>query len=95
MARYTEYRIARLAAKLYKPSKEFARLKDFTSFEQDADATLNRILSRLPKLSLEKDQRVAFYTVGAAEALLLDEANPDWQRRYLAEKFYPEKYFVK
>jgi hypothetical protein len=95
IARYTEYKIARLAAKRYGPSKEFAALKDFSSFEQDADATLNRILSRLPKLSLDKDQRIAFYTVGAAEALLLDEANPDWQRRYTAEKFYPDKYFAK
>jgi hypothetical protein len=95
VARYTEYRIAKLAAKLYEPSKEFTQMKDFTSFEQDAEATLNRILSRLSKLSLEKDQRVAFYTIGAAEALLLDEANPDWQRRYLAEKFYLEKYFMK
>jgi hypothetical protein len=95
IARYTEYRMARLAARQYEPGKEFTRMKDFSAFEQDASATLNRILSRLPELSLDKDRRVAFYTVGAAEALLLDEANPDWQRRYLAEKFYPDKYFVK
>jgi hypothetical protein len=95
LARYTEYRIAKLAARDYKPSKEFIALKDFSPFEQDASYTLNRVLSRLPKLTLETGQRTTFYTVGAAEALLLDEANPDWQRRYLAEKFYPEKYFVK
>jgi hypothetical protein len=95
IARYTEYKAAKLAAKRYDPSKEFTRMKDYSPFDEDAAATLSRILSRLPKLSLDKDQRVAFYTVGAAEALLLDEANPDWQRRYLAEKFYPDKYFAK
>lgn len=95
IARYTEYRVAKLAARLYDPTKEFTLMKDFSSFDQDASATLNRILSRLPKLALDKDQRIAFYTVGAAEALLLDEANPDWQRRYLGQKFYPDKYFVK
>ncbi|HVG17931.1 MAG TPA: hypothetical protein VNI02_02695 [Blastocatellia bacterium] len=95
IARYTEYRMARLAAGRYEPTKEFMRMKDFSSFGQEAAATLDRILSGLPKLSLDKDRRVAFYTVGAAEALLLDEANPDWQRHYLAQKFYPEKYFVK
>jgi hypothetical protein len=36
---------------------------------------------------------VAFYAVGAAEALLLDRANPGWQQRYLAEKFFLDKYF--
>jgi hypothetical protein len=95
IARYTEYRVAKLAARLYEPTKEFTLMKDFSSFDQDASATLDRILSRLPKLSLDKDQRIAFYTVGAAEALLLDEASPDWQRRYVGEKFYPDKYFVK
>ena len=95
LARYTEYKIAKLAAKKYKPSKQFIQMKDFSSFDEDASATLNRILSRLPTLSLDKGQRNTFYTVGAAEALLLDEANPNWQRRYLAQKFYPEKYFVK
>lgn len=95
LARYTEYKVARLAAKKYKPSKQFAEMKDFSSFDEDASATLNRVLARLPKLSLDKGQRTTFYTVGAAEALLLDEANPNWQQRYLTEKFYPEKYFVK
>ncbi|MFP5262180.1 MAG: hypothetical protein ACLGJB_09780 [Blastocatellia bacterium] len=95
VARYTEYRAAKLAAALYEPTKEFTLMKDFSSFDRDAGDTLGRILSGLPKLSLDKDQRVAFYTVGAAEALLLDEANPDWQRRYVEQKFYPDKYFVK
>jgi hypothetical protein len=38
-------------------------------------------------LALEDQRRVAFYTVGAAEAMLLDLADPNWRERYFAEKF--------
>jgi hypothetical protein len=95
IARYTEYKVARLAAQTYNPSKRFTEMKDFSAFEQDAAATLNRVLSRLTNLSLEKEGRIAFYAIGAAEALLLDEANPGWQSKYLDRMFDPEKYFAK
>jgi hypothetical protein len=38
-ARYTEYRMAELAAAKYQPSEEFKSLIDFISFEQEAKAT--------------------------------------------------------
>lgn len=94
MARYTEYKIAKVAAARYKPSKEFASLKDFTSFADDARQTLERIMKDLDEMSLDKRQRTAFYPFGAAEALLLDRANPKWQRRYFTEKFFPDKFFA-
>ncbi|HVF55363.1 MAG TPA: hypothetical protein VM934_04385 [Pyrinomonadaceae bacterium] len=94
MARYTEYRIADLAARKYRPSREFRALKDYTSFGEVADSILNKqILSSLPTLQLEKSERLVFYPFGAAEGLLLDRANPEWQSRYFAEKFYVERYF--
>ena len=94
IARYTEYRIADLAAKKYKPGKEFRALKDYTSFKEVADSILNkRILSNLSTLQLENSERLVFYPFGAAEALLLDRANPDWQSRYFTEKFYVDRYF--
>lgn len=93
VARYTEYRIARLAAAEYKPGKEFRALKDFNTFERTADSILARIDSELSALSLERQQRVAFYAVGAAEALLLDRSNPAWQQDYFKEKFFLEKFF--
>lgn len=93
VARYTEYRIARLAATNYQPTREFRALEDFTTFKQVADSIMNRIKAELHATSLDKQRRVAFYAVGAAEALLLDRANPGWQQRYLTEKFFLEKYF--
>lgn len=94
VARYTEYRIADLAAKGYKPSKEFRALGDYTSFKEVADSILNKeILASLPTLQLDKSGRLVFYPFGAAEGLLLDRANPKWQSRYFAEKFYVDRYF--
>lgn len=92
-ARYTEYRIARLAARKYKPSKEFRSLNDYKPFKTVADETLKNIVEELTTLRLEDYGRVAFYPVGAGEALLLDEANPKWKERYFTDKFYLDKYF--
>lgn len=93
IARYTEFRIASLAAKKHKPGKEFQALKDYTPFKEVADSILNRILVSLPTLQMESSERAVFYPFGAAEGLLLDRANPKWQGRYLTEKFYVDKYF--
>ena len=96
IARYTELRIAELAARKYKPSKQFRALKDYATFEEVADEILNKqIMGSLPTLQLEKWERIVFYPFGAAEGLLLDRANPKWQSRYLTEKFYIDEYFVK
>ncbi|HYY58052.1 MAG TPA: hypothetical protein VE842_12025 [Pyrinomonadaceae bacterium] len=93
VARYTEYRIAKLAATRYKPGREFKALADFQPFEQTAANILGKITSELSSLSLGTERRVAFYAVGAAEAMLLDRASPAWQQRYFAEKFSLEKFF--
>ena len=96
IARYTEWRIADLAARKYRPSKEFLALKDYTPLREVADTTLNKqIMANLPTLQLEKWERNVFYPFGAAEGLLLDRANRKWQSRYFTEKFYIDKYFVK
>jgi len=96
IARYTEWRIADLAARKYKPSKEFLALKDYQPLREVADTILNKqIMGSLPTLQLEKSERLVFYPFGAAEGLLLDRANPKWQSRYLTEKFYVDKYLSK
>lgn len=96
IARYTEFRIADLAAKKYKPSKAFRALNDYTPFKEVAETTLNKqILSSLPTLQLEKSERLVFYPFGAAEGLLLDRANPKWHSHYFTEKFYVDRYFMK
>ncbi len=94
VARYTEYRIAQLAAESYQPSKEFRALKDFSPFNEVADKAMKNILRELATLKFDEYQRVAFYPFGAGEALLLDRANPEWRSRYFAEKFYVDRYFA-
>jgi hypothetical protein len=93
VARYTEYRVGALAGKAFRPSRQFRSLRNVSTFRQDADSLREQILTQLPHLSLGELHRVAFYTVGAAEAMLLDRARPGWQQDYFAEKFQTDKYF--
>ena len=93
VARYTEYRIAERAAARYQPGKEFASLKDFSTYSEDASRMLDRILNDLQNIELSKRQRTAFYPFGAAEAMLLDRVNSKWQQRYFAEKFSLDRFF--
>ena len=93
LARYTEYRIAALAASRYKPTAAFRALKDFTPFSDVAAKTLAGIKAEVARPALAEHEREVVYGFGAAEALLLDRANPQWQRRYLTEKFQTATYF--
>ncbi len=93
VARYTEYRIARAGAENYRPTMRFRSLKNTVSLRQETDSLRNRILTELPRLSLGELHRVAFYTIGAAEAMLLDRARPGWQRLYFTKKFFTDEYF--
>jgi len=93
VARYTEYRMAELAAGSYKPTPRFRALLDFTSFRAVADSIREDILAGLSGLDLPRQRRVAFYYLGAGEALLLDRVNPVWQKQYFKNKFFLEKYF--
>ncbi|HET6979888.1 MAG TPA: hypothetical protein VFI24_26385 [Pyrinomonadaceae bacterium] len=93
IARYTEDRVARWAATRYKPTPEFQKLPDFTTFSKAADQVRAGIVHELSTLKLENYKRVAFYPIGAAEGLLLDRSNPKWRIRYFADKFDNRIYF--
>lgn len=93
IARYTEHRVAGLAARKHKLSKEFRALKDYQPFKQVADQIENNILKELSTLKLDEYQRVAFYPLGAGEGLLLDQTKAKWQNRYFVNKFYVDRYF--
>ncbi len=93
IARYTEYHVARLAAASYKPSKEFKSLKDYAQFKDTADSLLRNLRGELRALPFVSYKRVAFYSLGGGEGLLLDRVNPNWRRRYFADKFFLDKYF--
>ncbi len=93
IARYTEYHIARLAGKYFTPSSAVSNLPDFIPFATRADTLYNQIISRLNNVDLGKSRRIVFYTVGAAEGLLLDTTNPGWRKEYQRKRFYLEKYY--
>ena len=95
VAHYAEHRIAELAEEKFVPSKDFSSLRDFTPFREAADSLNRRISSGLTNTRLARARRVAFYSVGAAEAMLLDEVNPGWQEGYMKDKFFMERYFLK
>jgi hypothetical protein len=92
IARYTEYRIAQIAAKEHAPSPAFAALTDYKPFGEVAEEIHARILIELSTLDLDDYRRVAFYPLGAGEAMLLDRARPGWQDRYLVHRFYVDRY---
>ena len=81
VARYTELLAARFAARRFTPSPAFAALPDFVPFGAAAARIESGIHAGL-RAPLARDRRVAFYPVGAATALLLDEENAEWKDGY-------------
>jgi hypothetical protein len=92
-ARYTEIQIAKLAAKNYKPTKNFTKLKDYKTYSEIAVEIESRTINSLKNMNLKETQREVVYAFGAGEALLLDKAGIDWKPRYFSQKFYLDKYF--
>lgn len=93
VARYTEYRVARLAAQRYTPTPAFRALPDYIPFSEAARGLEQGIREGTRAADLSIQRRVAFYAVGAAAALLLDRAAPDWKQRYFTEMFRLDGYF--
>jgi hypothetical protein len=93
IARYTQYRMADLAARRIKPTKKFKHLNDFTSFDEEADRILKTTIEEMKSLELASWERTVFYPFGAIEGLLLDRVNPNWRERYFTDKFALEKFY--
>lgn len=87
VARYTELRVAELAATDYQSSADFAALPDFQPYARQATAIRQRIMNDLEKPDLAARKRVAVYALGAGQALMLDRIDPGWRERYLSERF--------
>ena len=82
MARFIEHAAARAAAGSGEPSGEFRSLPDYQPYGRVADSTGRALRRELHRLDLARQRRVAFYPVGAAVALLLDQTRPDWKQDY-------------
>jgi hypothetical protein len=83
VARYTELLAARFAARRYTPSGSFRTLPDFISFDSAASRIEAGIHAGL-RAPLSERRRAAFYPLGAAYALALDEFDAGWRGSYLA-----------
>lgn len=93
VARYTEHRVAEIAAGQYEPLPAFGALGDFVPYAEAADSLRRALAVEMASLDLAAWKRVVFYPLGATEALLLDGARPGWRRRYFEEPFYLERYY--
>jgi len=88
VARYIEYAAARAAAKVRpEPSADFRRLPDYEAYGDAAERALRELRLKLEQLDLAQQRRVAFYPIGAALALLLDETRADWKDAYARRPF--------
>lgn len=92
IARYTQVKMAELAAKKIKPGRDFARLPDFTSYSSEAERLLKGTLDALKNADMQTLERTVFYAYGATEGLMLDKVNPKWRDRYFVDKFALEKF---
>ena len=90
VARYTELQAARFAARHYTPSAAFRALPDFVPFGTAAERIEAGIHAGL-RAPLARDRRVTFYPVGAATALLLDDANAGWRAEYFSGEMKVER----
>lgn len=93
LARYTEMKIMEYLNEGYTPSEDFQKLTDYQPMDQAIIYAFKELQQTLREADLEDYQRVLFYSIGAAEGLLLDKVNPDWKKKYFTEKFYIENYY--
>jgi hypothetical protein len=85
--RYVEIAAAEAAAGAGEPSEAFRRLPDYEGYAEVAERLRSRLGSELAELNLGRDRRVAFYSIGAGLAMLLDRSDRSWKRRYQGRLF--------
>jgi hypothetical protein len=93
VARYIQIMAAEVAA-TYVPTHAYLALPDYESFATYAPKLRQRTLHELGAVTLAKDKRVAFYSFGAVEGLLLDRLNPQWKRGYFKNLLTTEPLFA-
>jgi hypothetical protein len=87
VARFLEYAAARAAAESGEPSAAFRSLSDYEPYGGAAARARRGVLKELEQLALGRQRRVAFYSLGAAMALILEETRSDWKRAYADRPF--------
>ncbi len=88
VARFIEYAAAQAAAaESGKPSAAFRGLADYEPYSAAASEARRSLRQELEQLVLGRQRRIAFYPLGAAMALLLEETRPGWKRAYNERPF--------
>jgi hypothetical protein len=87
VARFIEYAAARAAAESGEPSAAFRSLADYEPYSAAAAGARRGVRRELEQLALGRQRRLAFYPLGAAMALLLEETRSDWKRAYADRPF--------
>ena len=85
--RYVEIAVAEAAAGAGVPAEAFRRLPDYEGYADLARRLRRRLEAKLAGLDLGEERRVAFYSLGAGVAALLDRSGASWKRRY-AERLF-------
>jgi hypothetical protein len=87
VARFIEYAAARAAAESRESSAAFRSLADYEPYGAAAEEARRSVRRELAQLALGRQRRVAFYPLGAAMALLLEETRSDWKGAYADRPF--------
>ena len=88
VARFIEYAAARAAAaESGEPAAGFRTLADYEPYSAVAAEGRRSLRRELEQLELGRERRIAFYPIGAAMALLLEETRPKWKADYGARPF--------
>jgi hypothetical protein len=94
IGRYTEIKAAEAAAQ-YQPTAEYAALSDFEPFTNYAATVRTETLNELRRADIAKSKRLAVYSFGAAEGLLLDRLDPKWKDGYFEHLLSTDSFFEK
>ena len=85
--RYVEIAAAEAAARAGESSETFRRLPDYVDYGELATRLRGDLDRQLTELSLPRERRVAFYSLGAGIALLLERSDGSWKKRYQEHLF--------
>jgi hypothetical protein len=85
--RYVEIAVAEAAARAGEPGEGFRRLPDYERYADLAKRLRHRLESELTEVNLGRERRVAFYSIGAGLAALLDRSGENWKQEYKQHLF--------
>ena len=85
--RYLEIAVAEAAAGAGEPAKGFRQLPDYERYAYLAKRLRRRLESELTEVNLGRERRVAFYSIGAGLAALLNRSGENWKQEYKQHLF--------